>query len=114
MGLHRSQYVFRATALSELAVTVITHYLNGTLHVSLVGHKTLAEVVVLASGFQNLSLEEREGRVVPAGARTVLVLHAGDRILLDGGEYGFVGIFCGCLLLGSRCTDSDHRHECEC
>ena len=63
---------------------MVAHHLDGTLQIGLVGNEALAEVIGLARGLQNLGLEERQGGVVPAGTAAVLVLHAGDRVLLDG------------------------------
>ena len=47
--------------------SVIANYLNGALHIGLVGNKRLTEGVTLTCSLQNLRLEEREGGVVPAG-----------------------------------------------
>ena len=109
---HVVNVVGRAT-LCKLAVAMQANHLYGTVHVGLVGYERLAEVVGLARLLQDLSLEVGEGGVVPARARTVLVFDAGDGILLDDGEHGFVLVLGGSLLLGCRCTQRYQRYECE-
>ena len=58
MGLQGLKYILRGTTLCKLAVAMIANHLDGTFQISLVGYETLAEVVCLACGFQNLRLEE--------------------------------------------------------
>ena len=79
---------------------MVADHLDGALHIGLVGYKGLAEGVALASSLQNLGLEEREGRVVPARTRSVLVLDGGDGNFLNDGKDGLIGVFGGFLLLG--------------
>ena len=81
---------------SFLTVTMQAYYLNGTVHIGLVGNERLTEVVSLTALLQNLCLEEGEGRVIPARTASVLVLDGGDGILLNHREHGFVafdGVF---------------------
>ena len=113
MVLQCGEHILGTAALCELAVAVIAYHLDCALHIGLVGYEGFAEGVALACSFQDLSLKEGEGRVVPARTRTVLVLDGGDGVLLDDGEYRLVSVFGGFLLLGSRCTEGDHRHECD-
>ena len=54
------------------------HHLCGSVHVCLVGHERLAEVVGLACLLQDFCLEEGEGGIVPARAAAVLVFDAGN------------------------------------
>ena len=113
MGLHCSEHVLGRAALSELTVTVVADDLNGTFHIGLVGYERLTEVVGLTCCLEDLGLEERDRGVVPAGTRTVLVFHTGDRDFLDDSKDGLVGVFSGFLLSGSRCTEGHDGQECE-
>ena len=92
---------------------MVAHHLNSTVHIGLVGYKTLAEVVGFAGSLQDFSLEERQGRVVPARTAAVLILDGCNLVLLDDGEHGFVLVdrvlFRLCLS-----TTGDEGHECQC
>ena len=114
MVLQRREHILGRTTLCKLAVAVVTHHLDGTLHIGLVGHESLAEVVALAGSFQNFRLEEREGGVVPARTAAILVFDAGDGVLLDSCKDRLVGLFDGVSLfccLGPNCHDGK-QGEC--
>ena len=98
------------SALCELAVAVQPHHLNGTVHVGLVGHEALAEVIGLARCLQDLGLKEAQRGVVPAGARAVLVLDAGNLVFLDGGEDRLVLVFFLLFLL-ALCACAHGRQD---
>ena len=76
-----------------------TYYLDGTVHIGLVGHEALFQVIDLAGSLEDFGLKVTQGRVVPARTRTVLVLDTCNLILLDHSEYGLVGIYLLSLLL---------------
>ena len=63
---HVVNVVCRST-LCELHVAVVADDLYGAVHVVLVGHEALAEVVGLARALEDLRLEVAQGRVGPAG-----------------------------------------------
>ena len=68
VSLQCGEYILGRATLCKLAVAVIADNLNGTLHIGFVFYKRLAQVVGLTCSLENLSLEEGEGREVPAGA----------------------------------------------
>ena len=84
--IHREHIVCRA-AFREAAVAVHPHVVDRLVHVVLVRHEHLAEVVRLSRLPEDFSLEESRCRIVPAGAAAVLVLHWRDRVLLHGGKH---------------------------
>ena len=90
MILDGNEHVACRAALREIAVAVHTNGHFGALQIVFVAHVHFCQIVRLAGLLQDFALKETEGGIGPAGAATVLVLHAGDRQLLDDGEYWFV------------------------
>ena len=58
--LEAVEYIEMASALSERHVTVHAHRHHGTVHICLVSHEHLAEVIGLAGVLQDLTLKVRE------------------------------------------------------
>ena len=80
------QHVITGTAFRNLAVAVHTHIMCRVVHVVLVHHKHLAQIVRLPRFAENLTLKITQRGVIPARTAAVLVLHAGYREFPDGGK----------------------------
>ena len=80
MAVDYLKHVVGRAALREAAAAVHPHVILGTVHIVLVGHKHLAQVIHLARSTQQFGLDKTNCRIVPARAAAVLVLHRSDRV----------------------------------
>ena len=101
------QHIVARSALRNLTIAMHAHIVGGIVHVVLVDDEHLAQVHGASAAAQHFALEEGERGVGPAGAAAVLVLDAGDGVLLDDGERP-----CG-RRLGRGCEGHGRRHHPE-
>ena len=95
--------VGRAT-LRETAVAVHTHVIFSTIDIVLAGHKHLAQVIHLARLAQQFGLNIADGRIGPARAAAVLVLHGSDGVFQHCREYNLV-----CCLASKSTSQAHHQ-----
>ena len=88
------------------------YHLNGPVHIGLVAHKHLAEVILLTGLLEYLALEVGESGVVPARAAAALVLDARDLVFQYCCEHRFV-LVDSFLLLGCHCSAADENGKRE-